>query len=253
MTRAAFAFAQGVSRRARRALARGQNLSVTDINVRRVDFGYFIRPASETGTGSPRVEAVLGYLIEHPDGLLLVDTGMGGDDPYVEEHYQPHRIPLPAALAAVGVEPDDIRHVANCHLHFDHSGGNPLLPGRPIYTQRVELDVARTVEHHTLPWLIDTPGATYVELDDETEILPGVVIVPTPGHTAGHQSVVVRRGDGTVIVAGQSHDHASGFSADALATRVKDAGMTSPWWMERLLSFDPARVVFAHDNAVWTP
>jgi N-acyl homoserine lactone hydrolase len=226
---------------------------VTDINVRRVDFGYFIRPASETGTGSPRVEAVLGYLIEHPDGLLLVDTGMGGDDPYVEEHYQPHRIPLPAALAAVGVEPDDIRHVANCHLHFDHSGGNPLLPGRPIYTQRVELDVARTVEHHTLPWLIDTPGATYVELDDETEILPGVVIVPTPGHTAGHQSVVVRRGDGTVIVAGQSHDHASGFSADALATRVKDAGMTSPWWMERLLSFDPARVVFAHDNAVWTP
>jgi N-acyl homoserine lactone hydrolase len=226
---------------------------VTDINVRRVDFGYFVRPASETGTGSARVEAVLGYLIEHPAGLLLVDTGMGGDDPDVEEHYQPRRIPLPAALAAVGAKPDDIRHVVNCHLHFDHSGGNPLLPGRPIYTQRLELNLARTAKDHTLPGLIDTPGATYVELDEETEILPGVVIIPTPGHTAGHQSVVVRRTDGTVIVAGQSHDHASEFSADALAVHIKDAGVAAPWWMERLLSFDPARVVFAHDNAVWMP
>ena len=253
MTRAAFAFTEGVTQRARGPLARGQTVSVTDINVRRVDFGYFIRPATETGTGSPRVEAVLGYLVEHPEGLLLVDTGMGDGDPYVESHYQPHRIPLPAALSAAGAHPDDIRHVVNCHLHFDHSGGNPLLPSRPIYTQRRELELARTAEHHTLPWLIDTPGATYVELDEETEILPGVVIVPTPGHTAGHQSVVVRRSDGTVVVAGQSHDRASQFSADELAARIKDAGVAAPWWMERLLSFDPARVVFAHDNAVWTP
>ena len=48
-----------------------------DLAVRRVDFGYFVRPAEETGTGSPRVEPCLGYLVDHPDGLLLVDTGMG--------------------------------------------------------------------------------------------------------------------------------------------------------------------------------
>jgi N-acyl homoserine lactone hydrolase len=230
---------------------------VTDINVRRVDFGYFVRPGSETGTGSPRVEPCLGYLIEHPDGPLLVDTGMGAD-PEVDAHYRPRRIPLPEALAAAGAKPDDIRHVVNCHLHFDHSGGNPSLPGRPIYTQRLELDLARTVEDHTLPWLIDHPGASYVELDGETEILPGVVIVPTPGHTTGHQSVVVRRSDGTVIVAGQSHDHATAFSADALALRASADGAKAPLpmtpaWMERLLSFDPARVLFAHDNATWIP
>jgi N-acyl homoserine lactone hydrolase len=230
---------------------------VTDINVRRVDFGYFIRPAAETGTGSPRVEPCLGYLVEHPEGLLLVDTGMGAD-PGVDAHYRPQRVALPEALKGAGARPEDIRHIVNCHLHFDHSGGNPELPGRPIYTQRRELDIARNVADHTLPWLIDSPGAVYVELEGEAEILPGVVIVPTPGHTAGHQSLVVRNGDGTVIVAGQSHDHAVGFTGDVLARRAGADGAEAPLplappWIERLLSFDPARVVFAHDNAVWTP
>jgi N-acyl homoserine lactone hydrolase len=230
---------------------------MTDLSVHRVDFGYFIRPSAETGTGGPRVEPCLGYLVDHPDGLLLVDTGMGAD-PDVDAHYRPRRVPTAAALAAAGAALDDVRHVVNCHLHFDHAGGNPELPGRPIYTQRVELDLARTAPDHTLPALIDSPGAAYVELDGEAEILPGVVIVPTPGHTAGHQSLVVRRGDGTVIVAGQSHDHAVGFTGDVLAGRAGRDGARPPLpfppaWMDRLLSFDPARVVFAHDNAEWTP
>ncbi|MBB4760293.1 MBL fold metallo-hydrolase [Amorphoplanes digitatis] len=230
---------------------------MTDTSVRRVDFGYFIRPAAETGTGAPRVEPCLGYLVDHPDGLLLVDTGMGAG-PEVDAHYRPHRVPMAAALAAAGAAVGDVRHVVNCHLHFDHSGGNPELAGRPIYTQRAELDLARAGEHYTLPWLIDSPGAVYEELDGEAEILPGVVIVPTPGHTAGHQSLVVRRGDGTVIVAGQSHDHAVGFTGDVLARRAGRDGAgpplpVPPAWMDRLLDFDPARVVFAHDNAVWTP
>jgi len=230
---------------------------VSDLPVRRVNFGYFVRPAAETGTGSPRVEPCLGYLIEHPDGLLLVDTGMGSH-PDVDAHYRPRRIALTAALRAAGAGVTDIRYVVNCHLHFDHSGGNPDLAGRPIFTQRKELELARTVEDHTLPWLIDSPGTHYVELDGETEILPGVVIVPTPGHTAGHQSVVVRRPDGTVVVAGQSHDHATAFTGDVLAHRAHGDGVAEPLpvppaWIGRLLEFDPARVVFAHDNAVWEP
>ena len=48
-----------------------------EATVRRVNFGYFVRPAEETGTGQPRADPCLGYLIDHPDGLVLVDTGMG--------------------------------------------------------------------------------------------------------------------------------------------------------------------------------
>jgi N-acyl homoserine lactone hydrolase len=216
------------------------------ISVRRVDFGYFIRPPEETGTGAARVEPVLGYVIDHPDGRLLVDTGMGAH-PEVDEHYRPRRIPLARAVGDLG----DVRYVVNCHLHFDHCGGNPLLAGRPVFTQRRELDSARRETDYTLPELIDAPGITYVELDGETEILPGVLIVPTPGHTAGHQSIVVHKKDGTVVVAGQSHDTASAYAAEALGHRA--AVGEQPAWIARLAALDPRRVVFAHDNSVWEP
>lgn len=120
-----------------------------------MNYGYFVRPAAEAGTGAARVEPCLGYLIDHPDGLLLFDTGMGSD-PDVDAHYRPSRQPLATALAAAGARLDDVRLVANCHLHFDHCGGNPQLPGRPIFTQAVELDAARNTADYTLAELVGT-------------------------------------------------------------------------------------------------
>ena len=81
-------------------------------------------------------------------------------------------------------------------------------------------------------------------------------MIPTPGHVDGHQSVVVVASDGTVVLAGQSHDTASAWSSDALAVRARELGHedplpAAPVWMDRLLQFDPRRVVFAHDAAVW--
>jgi N-acyl homoserine lactone hydrolase len=168
-------------------------------------------------------------------------------------------VPLPAALAAVGFRPADVTLVVNCHLHFDHCGGNPLLAGRPIVTQRGELAAARGTADYTLPELVDAPGLRYEQLDGEAEIRPGVLVVPTPGHTDGHQSVVVRLGDGTVIVlAGQSHDTASAYAADVLAGQAHrdrhDAPLPPvPAWLDRLQRLDPARVLFAHDHSVWVP
>jgi N-acyl homoserine lactone hydrolase len=227
-----------------------------DASVRRVDFGYFVRPPAETGTGRPRVEPCLGYLVDHADGVVLFDTGMGAD-PDVDAHYRPRRRPLVEALSSAGARLDQVTIVANCHLHFDHCGGNPLLPSRPVFTQTVELDMARRSADYTLPWLVEAPGVRYEQVSGEAEILPGVLLIPTPGHTAGHQSLVVRRRDGTVIVAGQSHDSATAYSADVLAWRAArdhHASMPDlPAWIERLAMLDPARVVFAHDHAVWTP
>jgi N-acyl homoserine lactone hydrolase len=225
---------------------------VQDIAVRRVDFGWFVRPGEETVDGATRVDPLLGYLVEHPEGLLLLDTGMGSH-PDADAHYRPSRRPLEVALADAGAAGGDVRLVVNCHLHFDHCGGNPLLTGRPIVVQRVELETALHEPDYTLPELVDAPGLRYEQLDGEAELMPGVRVVPTPGHTAGHQSLVVRRRDGTVVVAGQTHDTTSSWSAEVLAFRARrdDLPPVPDAWLEGILALDPRRVVFAHDHSVW--
>jgi N-acyl homoserine lactone hydrolase len=228
-----------------------------EARVRRLDLGWFVRPGTETEDGRPRVEPALAYLVAHGDGLVLFDTGIGAADPETEAHYRPRRRPLPAALAAAGVSPADIALVVNCHLHFDHIGGNPLLAGAPVLVQATEMALARA-GGHTPEHLLDFAGARYEELGGESEIRPGLWIVPTPGHTAGHQSLVVRRPDGTVILAGQTHVSASRFAADRLAATARAEGAGPPLpapddWPARLLAFDPRRVLFAHDASVWEP
>jgi len=225
-------------------------------SIQRVDFGYFVRPGNETLSGKPHVEACLGYLIDTRDGHLLVDTGLGSE-PETDAYYRSHAIGVDEALAKTGSSTREVRWVINCHLHFDHCGGNPLFAGRPIFTQREELDMARNHDNYTLPELIDSPGLTYEVLDGETEVLPGIIVIPTPGHTVGHQSVAVRAPDGTVIVAGQSNDSTTDFSRCAAALRATRNGdaddLEFPSWVGRLLDLDPARIVFAHDHSVWQP
>ncbi|MQA97032.1 MAG: MBL fold metallo-hydrolase [Streptosporangiales bacterium] len=225
--------------------------------VRRLDLGYFIRPAEEAGGTEPRVEPVLGYLVRRGEGLILFDTGIGDGEPEVDAWYRPRRRPLEEALADAGATLADIGLVVNCHLHFDHCGGNPLLAGTPILVQATELATARAGDY-TLDRLIDFPGARYEEIDGEAEVWPGVWIIPTTGHTDGHQSLVVRLTDGTVVLAGQAHDFASQYDAVDLARRaVRDGAApplpVTPSWHERLARFDPRRVLFAHDRSAWEP
>jgi glyoxylase-like metal-dependent hydrolase (beta-lactamase superfamily II) len=161
------------------------------------------------------------------------------------------------ALADAGVTPDEVRWVVNCHLHFDHCGGNPAFAGRPVFVQANELSATRA-PYYTMPHLIDFEGVRYEELGGETEILPDVWIIPTPGHTAGHQSLAIRCEDGTVVLAGQALDSTTAFSGAQLALRAREEGIadplpTPPEWVARLLRLDPSRVLFAHDNAVWEP
>jgi N-acyl homoserine lactone hydrolase len=228
---------------------------MADVTVRRVDFGYFVRPAEETGTGRPRVEPCLGYVVDHPRGMLLFDTGMGAH-PDVDAHYRPRRTGLPEALAAIGAEKDSIRLAANCHLHFDHCGGNPALSDIPFFVQNTELDTARRTPGYTLPELIE--GTRFEQISGQAEPLPGVFLIPTPGHTEGHQSLIVRQPDGAVIVAGQSHDTATQYAADQLAWRAqRDAHgpplPAIPDWIDALQQFGPRMVCFAHDRSVWIP
>jgi N-acyl homoserine lactone hydrolase len=133
------------------------------------------------------------HLIAHPQGSVLVDTGLIDSTPELDGEWSPRFDP-----AAI---PRDVVFVINTHLHFDHCGGNRLFAGTPIYVQRRERQEARA-EDYTIPEWVEFEGATYVELGGEQELLPGLRVVPTPGHTPGHQSVLVETEDGLVVVAG---------------------------------------------------
>src|SRR5207237_8728038 len=123
--------------------------------------------------------------IEHPDGLVLVDTGMIDTTPELDEQWQPTPHPLPDELVG------RVAVVVNTHLHFDHCGGNRLFPGVPIHVQRRELADARTQSGYTVREWVDFPSAMYVEHDGEVEILPGVRLAPAPCHGDGTRTVVV--------------------------------------------------------------
>lgn len=230
---------------------------MTAPTVRRVRFGTILRPADEAADGRSRVEALDGFLVSiptaaAPHGWLLFDTGIAAGDPEVDAHYRPERIAMRDALAAAGVSIDDVVAVANCHLHLDHAGGNPALAGRPVFVQRAELTLARS-GGHTVEGLVDHPGTRYEVVDGESEIAPGLRLVPTPGHTAGHQSLLIESGRGGLLLAGQTHDTASAWTADAEGVRRAAGGddvPPPPGWFPALLG----RVVearFAHDAAIW--
>ena len=128
------------------------------------------------------------WTIDHPTGLVLVDTGMIDSRPEVEDlGPTPHPENIPR----------DVACVINTHLHFDHCGGNRLFPGVPIHVQARELADARSLDNYTFREWVDFDGATYVEHEGEAEPLPGIRLLPTPGHSDGHQVVVVETGEGT--------------------------------------------------------
>jgi N-acyl homoserine lactone hydrolase len=136
------------------------------------------------------------HTIDHPDGLVLVDTGMAESTPELDEEWHPTIHPLPDELVR------RVAHVVITHMHFDHHGANRLFPGVPIHIQRVELEDARTQDDYTIREWIDFPGANYVEHEGEAEILPGIRLVPAPGETRGHQIVVVETDKGLVVLGG---------------------------------------------------
>jgi N-acyl homoserine lactone hydrolase len=137
------------------------------------------------------------HTIDHPAGLVLVDTGMIDSTAELDEEWHPTPHPLPTELV------ERVAMVVNTHLHFDHCGGNRLFADRlPIHVQRIELEDARTEDDYTVREWVDFPGAAYIEHDGEAEILPGVRLVPAPGHTRGHQIVVVETDEGPVVLGG---------------------------------------------------
>ena len=209
-----------------------------------------VLPENHPMAGEPCV--VQAFLVRHPQGNVLVDTGVGADHSGIEQLYRPIRRPLGEALAAVGLAPRDIAMLISTHLHFDHCGENRLFPGVPIYVQADEYEAARQPLYTIQGW-VDFPGARYELLHGDAELREGLHVVPTPGHTAGHQSVVLEAGDAVAVIAGQA-----AYSADEFASKRALADENSSWdrdlYEKSLASLRDLRPLFgyfSHDPTVW--
>jgi glyoxylase-like metal-dependent hydrolase (beta-lactamase superfamily II) len=185
--------------------------------VRRIillTLGWEELPKSISVFGAPpeqrMKEPVPGILLQCDGGWMLLDTGFNTAlirDPALYRRFYPSIEYLPVlpgagepieeALEQVGVDIDEIYAVAVSHLHHDHSGGLKLFAGRvPVHAQRRELEYGMLntpePEKHAMARIdYDDPRIDWQLADGESSIAPGVTVIPTYGHTPGHQSFMV--------------------------------------------------------------
>ena len=174
------------------------------------------------------------HVIDHPDGRVLVDTGLTELHPLVAD-----KDPRLRPWSEQDIDLAGIDVVVNTHLHFDHCGGNHLFAGKPIYVQRRELDDARSQDDYTIREWVEAPGVRYVPVDGELELLPGLRLVPAPGHTRGMQMVVIETGGRPVIVGGDVAVWFGEFDEPSTEGRL------------RVLALEPELVWLAHEHEPW--
>ncbi|MEU5659729.1 MBL fold metallo-hydrolase [Streptomyces sp. NPDC047737] len=157
------------------------------------------------------------FAIRGEQGVTLVDAGIGpAGSPAAS--WAPVPGALPASLAAAGIEPSDVDTVVLTHLHTDHVGwavvggaqARPFFPNAAYLLQQAELDAIDVVNPQLRSAVIDPlrECGQLRLLDGDTPLRSGERVVSTPGHTPGHQSVLVGSGHETVAVTGDLLVHA---------------------------------------------
>jgi glyoxylase-like metal-dependent hydrolase (beta-lactamase superfamily II) len=207
------------------------------------------------------------YLIQHPKGVLVFDTGLHpGTIGDIEGHFaSPTQTTelyegqdIAARLRSVGVEPADVHYVVNSHLHFDHCGGNIQLPDATILLQRPEWeafnDEALKANGHYVTRHFDH-GHPKKLLDGEHDVFGdgSVSCVPTYGHTAGHQSLQLRYGDREMLLTADSCYLCRSLEALHMPTFSYDRDSALEV-MRRIQArwHQGTHVVLGHEPAAWT-
>ena len=222
-------------------------------------------PAEAPGTRF--VAPVSSYLVSHPRGKLVFDTGISCDalaDPAGRLGKRVASLfsirsrageDAVSQLAALGIRPDEIRYVVNSHFHFDHCGCNASFPRAQFLVQRAELAIARAERnrYNAKDW--DHP-LDYREIDGDHDVFGDgtVVLLPTPGHTPGHQSLWIRAGGGKQFVltadACYTREH---LEKSILPSNTHDAAqMTHSLTVLRgLRERQGVELLYGHDAAQW--
>jgi glyoxylase-like metal-dependent hydrolase (beta-lactamase superfamily II) len=193
-------------------------------------------------------------LVEHPDGLVLIDTGLGNKEDAkfmeiygIENQGRPGPTQLEDAMAEAGYRPEDVRTVINTHLHFDHAGGNTMVgwpdaqlgggadrpsdksplrlafPNASYVVQSGDLEFARHANERTrasyLPHNYEpvAQAGRFRLLEGDCEVMPGISVRLVPGHVPFLQGVLLQSGPDTLF-----------YLADLIPTRHH---LPLPWIM----------------------
>jgi glyoxylase-like metal-dependent hydrolase (beta-lactamase superfamily II) len=161
------------------------------------------------------LQALNCLLVETPAGRVLIETGIGERvTDKVREMRKYEGRPIVAAMAAASFDPATVDVVVMSHLHFDHAGGLLRADGSKAFSrarivaQRAEWDIALD-DNSRIVASYDQPELRLVQawgsdgaVEGERELLPGVSVIPTGGHSKGHQAIVVRGGSQTLAFFG---------------------------------------------------
>jgi N-acyl homoserine lactone hydrolase len=210
------------------------------------------------------------FLIEHPKGLALFDTGLHPDcqhDPgkrlgtrmagLFRIGFRPGE-EVSARLETIGRDAAKIDLIINSHFHFDHVGGNALIPNAAMLVQRAEWEAAMDADlaaGHGYNRRDFDLGHKLHLINGEHDVFGdgAVTCLPTPGHTAGHQSLRVRLDGGDVVFAADACYFCQTLRERRLPRYVHDreAMLAS---LDRLEALQQAgaRILFGHDPAFWS-
>jgi N-acyl homoserine lactone hydrolase len=168
--------------------------------------------------GGPLTIPVCFYLIDHPKGLVLFDTGMRLDNWPLEEQKNAAQEPdqlIDKQLIKLGIRPEDVKYVIMSHFHDDHTGGMTVFPQATFIARKAELRAAWWPDKYQWAYNYadykDTRYFKFIELNDTEDFdvfLDGsIVCIDTKGHTQGHQSLVLNlpHTGKTVLTADAAH------------------------------------------------
>jgi glyoxylase-like metal-dependent hydrolase (beta-lactamase superfamily II) len=208
------------------------------------------------------------FAIEHPEGVVLFDSGLHPQiqtDPEGRLGWLAHLFAsefqageeVSARLTAVGIDPAAVRFLVNSHLHFDHTGGNQLIPNARLVVQRREWQAGQDPDLRQSnafdPKDFDH-GHDVVQIDGEHDLFGDgqVVCLPTYGHTPGHQSLRVRVGQRDIILASDACYLRRTLEELHLPSVVHDAEtMRASLLTLRRLQQQGAEIFYGHDPEFW--